>query len=84
MCAAGAAERFRAHLRDAHYKGAAKLGHGTDYIYPHSYPGNFTPQQYLPRELSDVHYYEPGSNGQEKRIAEYLQHCWPKRWKPQD
>ena len=73
-----------AHLRDAHYKGAAKLGHGTDYIYPHSYPGHFTPQQYLPRELSDVHYYEPGSNGQEKRIAAYLQHCWPDRWRPQE
>ena len=47
------------HLRDAHYKGAAKLGHGVDYIYPHDYPGHFSRQQYLPKELSSAHYYAP-------------------------
>lgn len=36
------------HLRDSHYKGAAKLGHGTEYKYPHAYPYNITQQQYLP------------------------------------
>jgi putative ATPase len=68
------------HLRDAHYKGASKLGHGTDYIYPHDYPGHFTSQQYLPEELSAVHYYEPSGNGEEKRLGAYLHHCWPERF----
>jgi putative ATPase len=39
------------HLQDAHYKGAAKLGRGTGYKYPHDYPGNYVEQQYLPDEL---------------------------------
>ena len=67
------------HLRDAHYKGAARLGHGTEYIYPHSYPGHFTPQQYLPKEMENVQYYHPTDNGQEKRMGEYLKRCWPER-----
>ena len=68
------------HLRDAHYKGASKLGHGTEYIYPHDYPGHFTSQQYLPEELSAAHYYEPSGNGEEKRLGAYLHHCWPERF----
>ena len=68
-----------AHLRDAHYKGAAKLGHGTDYVYPHNYPGHFTPQQYLPDEMQGTIYYQPTRNGEEGRIADYLQACWSKR-----
>ncbi len=67
------------HLRDAHYKGAASLGHGTNYIYPHSYPGHFTAQQYLPKEMEKVQYYHPTDNGQEKRMGEYLRKCWPER-----
>lgn len=68
------------HLRDAHYKGAAKLGHGIEYIYPHDYPGHFTPQQYLPDKSKNSHYYEPSENGRERYLREYLHHCWPKRW----
>ena len=64
------------HLRDAHYKGAAKLGHGIDYIYPHDFPGHFTPQQYLPDELKNKIYYRPTENGDEKRIRQYLEQCW--------
>ena len=40
-----------AHLRDAHYKGAKKLGHGTDYKYAHDYPDHYVKQQYLPDEI---------------------------------
>ncbi len=69
------------HLRDAHYKGAAKLGHGTTYRYPHSYPGHFTAQQYLPQELQGSCYYEPSCNGAEKQLKEYLQACWPERYR---
>lgn len=64
------------HLRDAHYKGAAKLGHGTEYIYPHDFPGHFTIQQYLPKELQGSQYYLPTENGQEKVLKDRLQQCW--------
>ena len=67
------------HLRDAHYKGAAKLGHGIDYIYPHDYPGHFTSQQYLPKEMTGTRYYRPTENGAEKRLGDYLCQCWPER-----
>jgi putative ATPase len=55
------------HLRDAHYPGAAKLGHGLDYKYPHDYPGGFVEQQYLPDELVGTKYYHPKDIGAEKR-----------------
>lgn len=68
------------HLRDSHYKGAAKLGHGIDYVYPHDCPGHFTVQQYLPKELLGVRYYEPTENGKEKMMKDYLGGCWPGRY----
>ncbi len=46
-------------MRDAHYSGSAKLGHGVDYKYPHDYPNHYVPQQYLPDELVGTRYYEP-------------------------
>lgn len=60
------------HLKDAHYKGAEKLGHGNGYKYPHDYPGNYIPQDYLPLELRDKEYYTPSNNGYEKEIQERL------------
>ena len=68
------------HLRDSHYKGAATLGHGQDYVYPHDFPGHFTEQSYLPKELADAHYYEPTDIGKEKALHDYLHRCWPKRY----
>ena len=53
------------HLRDAHYPGAKALGHGLDYKYPHSYPGGWVEQQYLPDELVGMQYYIPSGNGQD-------------------
>ena len=61
------------HLRDAHYKGAERLGHGKGYKYPHSYPGHYTPQDYLPREFAKAKYYHPSENGREKAIRDLLQ-----------
>ena len=52
-----------AHLKDAHYKGAAKLGHGIDYDYPHDYPQDWVAQQYLPDRIKDAQYYQPKNNG---------------------
>lgn len=62
-----------AHLRDAHYKGAQKLGHGTGYKYAHDYPGHYVKQQYLPDEIKDARFYEPGVLGYENNIREYLE-----------
>jgi putative ATPase len=45
-------------IRDASYRGAAKLGHGVGYKYPHDYPGGQVEQQYLPDELAGTVYYE--------------------------
>ena len=68
------------HLRDSHYKGAEKLGHGVDYVYPHDFPGHFERQQYLPKELAHAHYYEPTDIGREQQMGEYLRRCWPERF----
>ena len=61
------------HLRDAHYKGAKDLGHGTGYKYAHDYPGHYVKQQYLPDEIKDARFYEPGDLGYEKQIKAYLE-----------
>lgn len=60
------------HLQDAHYKGAAKLGHGTGYKYAHAYPNNYVEQQYLPYELSGQEFYRPSGNGYESKIREHM------------
>lgn len=73
--------RVPAHLRDAHYKGAAKLGHGEGYKYAHDFPGHFVRQQYLPDRMKKATYYHPSDNGREARLKEYLQWCWPERYK---
>ncbi len=59
-----------AHLQDAHYKGSKKLGHGIGYRYAHDYPNHYVKQQYLPDEIRDARFYEPGTNGHEKEIRE--------------
>ena len=59
-----------AHLRDAHYRSAARLGHGTGYDYPHDHPGGFVPQQYLPDQLRGRRVYEPTTHGHEAVVAE--------------
>lgn len=61
------------HLRDAHYKGAGKLGHGRGYKYPHHFEGNFVEQQYMPDQLIGVSYYRPYNNGFEAEINSRIQ-----------
>lgn len=63
------------HLQDAHYKGAAKLGRGTGYQYAHDFPGHYVKQQYLPDELMGHRFFEPGENGYENRVREWLAFC---------
>ena len=61
------------HLRDAHYPGAKRLGHGKGYRYPHSDPRGVARQQYLPDELRDRVYYAPTPHGHEREVAERLE-----------
>ena len=59
-----------AHLRDAHYRGADRLGHGKGYVYPHDLDDGVAAQQYAPDELAGRRYYEPTRHGAEARFAE--------------
>jgi putative ATPase len=61
------------HLRDAHYQGAAKLGHGRGYDYPHDHPEGWVAQQYLPEPLLGRVYYEPSDHGFEQEIRTRMQ-----------
>ncbi|MEJ6400384.1 replication-associated recombination protein A [Nicoliella lavandulae] len=51
------------YLKDAHYSGAKKLGHGIDYQYPHDFANDWVKQQYLPDKLKNAEYYQPKTNG---------------------
>jgi putative ATPase len=61
-----------AHLQDAHYKSAEKLGHGLGYKYAHDYPNHYVKQQYLPDGLTEEKFYHPTDIGYEKKIQEYF------------
>ncbi|HBQ29002.1 MAG TPA: AAA family ATPase [Desulfotomaculum sp.] len=69
------AEEVPPPLRDASYKGAAMLGHGKGYKYPHDYPGHWVAQEYLPPSLKGQLFYQPSRQGKEKLIYEQ----WLKR-----
>lgn len=60
------------HLMDAHYKGAAKLGHGDGYKYAHDYENHYVNQQYLPDELVNEVFYNPGDLGYEVKVKEHF------------
>ncbi len=66
-----------AHLRDAHYGGAASLGHGTGYEYPHDHPDGWVAQQYLPVDQSDKRYYEPTDHGREHEVRQRMERRQP-------
>lgn len=68
----GRAGSIPLHLRDAHYAGAAKLGHGRGYVYPHDTEVGVARQQYLPDPLRGVRYYEPTPRGAERDIRTRL------------
>ncbi len=60
------------HLQDAHYKGAAKLGHGIGYQYAHDFPNHYVKQQYLPYELDGREFFRPDGQGYENKIKEHF------------
>lgn len=62
------------HIKDAHYSGAESLNRGIGYKYPHSYEKNYIKQQYLPDNIKDEVYYEPGRNKMEDKISSYMKY----------
>lgn len=65
------------HLKDSHYSGGSKLGHGNTYKYAHNYPNGYVKQQYLPTPLMDASYYNGIKRGKEEQLL-----CdWEKRRK---
>ena len=69
---AGGFGRVPPHVRDAHYPGAKRLGHGKGYRYPHDSEIGVVAQQYLPDDLADRRYYEPTNHGQERDVQARL------------
>ena len=67
---AGLVGAVPAHLRDAHYPGAGKVGHGEGYLYPHDFDDGIVPQRYAPDSVAGRRYYEPSGHGLEARVAE--------------
>ncbi|AMM22420.1 AAA family ATPase [Frondihabitans sp. PAMC 28766] len=70
---AGKAGRVPKHLRDAHYPGAKRLGHGKGYKYAHDSEFGVVEQQYLPDTLLGTSYYDPTANGNERDVAARLE-----------
>jgi len=70
------------HLRDSSYPGAKKLGHGKDYMYPHSFPDHYVEQEYLPPGAASEKYYEPTDSGHEAKFKQRLEKL--RRQKPED
>ncbi len=70
---AGGFGRVPVHLRDAHYPGAKRLGHGKGYRYPHDNDAGIVPQQYLPDELRGRRYYQPKALGAEREVQARLE-----------
>ncbi|KDP90005.1 MULTISPECIES: replication-associated recombination protein A [Clavibacter] len=70
---AGAFGRVPLHLRDAHYPGAKRLGHGKGYRYPHDADIGVVTQQYLPDELVGRTYYSPTQHGYERDLSARLE-----------
>ena len=73
----GAVGEVPAHLRDAHYQGAAAIGHGEGYEYPHDHGSGTVAQQYLPDALRERRWYEPSRHGDEAAIGDRMS-----RWRP--
>jgi putative ATPase len=67
---AGRVREVPVHLRDAHYKGAQRIGAGDGYKYPHSYSGHYIDQDYMPERRD---YYQPGDEGFERILKHRLQ-----------
>lgn len=69
------------HIRNAPTKLMKNLGYGKEYQYSHSYEGNFSPQEYLPKELAGKAFYQPGKNAREEELRKFLKGLWKEKYK---
>jgi putative ATPase len=69
------------HLRNAPTKLMKELNYGKDYKYAHSFENNFVNQEFLPDEISNTKFYEPGNNARENAFRSYLKNLWKDKYK---
>ncbi len=68
------------HLRNAPTKLMKELGYGDEYKYSHDFPNNFAEQEFLPNEISDTKFFEPGENAREKELRQFLKNRWKDKY----
>jgi putative ATPase len=68
------------HIRNAPTKLMKNLDYGKNYEYSHSYQDNFSPQEYLPNELSGKKFYDPGKNAREEELRKFLKYLWKDKY----
>jgi putative ATPase len=68
------------HIRNAPTRLMKNLGYGKDYQYSHSYEGNFSEQEYLPKEISGTKFYDPGKNAREEELRKFLKNLWKDKY----
>lgn len=64
------------HIRNAPTRLMKNLDYGKDYKYAHSFEGNFADQEYLPDEIRNTKFYNPGNNARENELRKYLKEKW--------
>jgi len=69
------------HLRNAPTKLMKELGYGSNYLYSHDYPGNFVQQEFMPDELKNTSFYNPGSSSKEQEIEQFIVSKWNNKYK---
>ena len=68
------------HLRNAPTKLMKELGYGEEYKYSHDYANNFTEQEFLPTEISETRFFEPGDNARERELRQFLKNRWKDKY----
>ena len=68
------------HIRNAPTKLMKNMDYGKNYEYSHSYENNFSPQEYLPKELSGTKFYDPGKNAREEELRKFLKSRWKEKY----
>lgn len=68
------------HIRNAPTRLMKNMGYGKDYQYSHSYEGNFSEQEYLPKEISGMKFYDPGKNAREEELRKFLKSLWKDKY----
>lgn len=63
-------------IRNAPTKLMKNMGYGKNYEYSHSYENNFSPQEYLPREIAGMKFFDPGKNAREEELRKFLKNLW--------